>query len=271
MRKLLRAAATAALGLTVAQVASAADLAIKARPMPEPVFSWAGFYMGGHGGTGWSTTESSLNVGALVAGFGVPGLSLTLPMDSHSSNGFLAGGQLGYNWQANRLVFGFEGDISWADIHGNSACLVVLNCSTKVNWMADFTGRIGVVPMDRLLVYTKGGVAFANVDYSFGNSAALVVTGFSASGGINGTVRDTRVGALFGFGTEYEFMPNWSAKLEYDFMDFGKKDYNFPTTASGAVVVTNGPTFAGGVTFNSPVAVSQVIHTMRVGVNYKFW
>ncbi len=272
-KKFLLSAAVAALVLGCGQAASAADLPMKARPLPppEPVFSWTGFYIGAHGGAGWSTTESSLNVGQLVAGFGVPGLSLTLPMDSHSSNGFLAGGQLGYNWQMNRLVFGVEGDISWADINGNSACLVVLNCTTQVNWMADFTGRIGVVPMDRLLVYAKGGVAFANVDYSFGNTAALTVTGFTASGGIAGSVNDTRVGALFGFGAEYSFMPNWSAKLEYNYMDFGTENYNFPTRASGTVVVTNGPTFAGGVSFNSPIAVSQVMHTMKVGVNYKFW
>ncbi len=273
LKKLLFAAATAALGLTFGQGASAADLPFKARPAPppEPVFSWTGFYVGAHGGAGWSTTESSLNVGGLVAGLGFPGLSLTLPMDSHTSNGFLAGGQLGYNWQMNRLVFGLEGDISWADINGNSACLVVLNCTTQVNWMADFTGRIGVVPMDRLLVYAKGGVAFANVDYSFGNSAALVAGPFSAAGGITGTTNDTRVGALFGFGAEYAFMPNWSAKLEYNYMDFGSQNYNIATRASGVVAITGGPTFAGGVSFNSPLSVSQVIHTMKVGVNYKFW
>ena len=51
---------------------------------------------------------------------------------------------------------------------------------------------------------------------------------------LTGTVSDTRVGGLFGFGAEYAFMPRWTAKMEYNYMDFGKERYNVPVTASMA-------------------------------------
>ena len=44
-------------------LANAADMPVKARPLPPPapVFSWTGFYIGAHVGGAWGTTESTLN------------------------------------------------------------------------------------------------------------------------------------------------------------------------------------------------------------------
>src|SRR5262249_33511564 len=155
-------------------------------------------------------------------------------------------GQLGYNWQAgSNIVLGLEGDIAWADIKGTSPCLVVLSCTAQANWTADIAGRVGFLPMERLMVYAKGGVAFANFDYS----TALTIGGATLSGSVNAT----RVGGMFGFGAEYAFLPHWSAKLEYDYMDFGKQNYNVPVTVA-----------AGGAAATATVAtsVNQVVHTM---------
>ena len=245
--------------LAASSSVQAADLAFKAPPEPAPVATWTGLYLGAHGGAGWGTTESAVDFGATLAGLGIPGLAASLPLASHNINGFLAGGTLGYNYQMGNLLLGIEGDITWADIKGTGPCLVAFNCTTQVNWMADVTARAGVLPMERLLVYAKGGVAFANVDYTFGNS-------FSAGGvttALTGTVNDTRVGGLLGFGAEYAFMPRWTAKMEYNYMDFGKERYNVPVTASATGVAP--------VTFNAVSDINQVIHTMKVGVNYKFW
>ena len=63
MKRVLTAAATAALLLAGTAVGSAADMAVKARPMAQPlpiVWSWTGFYFGVHVGAGWGTTESTL-------------------------------------------------------------------------------------------------------------------------------------------------------------------------------------------------------------------
>jgi outer membrane immunogenic protein len=271
MFKKLLFAATAAVGLAFGQGASAADLPFKARPMPPPVpvFSWTGFYIGAHGGAGWGTVETSADVGASLAAAGIPGVGFNLPLTSHSINGFLAGGTIGYNYQiGSNWLIGLEGDFSWADIKGTSDCLIIFACTTKVNWMADATVRLGFVALDRLLVYAKGGVAFADTDYTFGNSVTIPTTP-PTTASLTASVSDTRVGALFGFGAEYAFMPNWSAKLEYNFMDFGTERYNVPTTVRAAV---GGVPVAGTpFTFTTVADVNQVIHTMKIGVNYKFW
>ncbi len=274
IRKLLIAAATAAFGIAIAHGASAADLQmpVKAPPPAPPPFSWTGLYIGAHGGAGWGTTDVDANIGGLIAGLGipgVPGIAFSLPVTSHNTNGWLAGGQIGYNWQSDRIVFGIEGDISWTNLEGTSDCLIIFECKTQFNWMADFTGRLGFVPIDRLLVYAKGGVAFANVDYSFGNSIAIGASGGTPGGAASasGSVNDTLIGGLFGFGAEYAFWPNWSAKIEYNFMDFGKADYNLPITASASGFGLAAPV---SITVNAPISITQMVHVMKFGVNYRF-
>src|SRR5262245_51333788 len=97
MKKILLAGL--ALSALVAGSASAADLArpvYKAAPPPPPIFSWTGFYIGGHVGAGWSTTEADINsitFGPIAfAGF-------SIPVAQTQANGFLGGGQVGANWQ----------------------------------------------------------------------------------------------------------------------------------------------------------------------------
>jgi outer membrane immunogenic protein len=85
--------------------ASAADLprpVYKAAPYlsPAPVFSWTGFYIGGHGGYGWSRLSGTGTFGS----------------DSITAKGWLAGGQLGYNYQIGQFVIGVEGEYSWANV-----------------------------------------------------------------------------------------------------------------------------------------------------------
>src|SRR5207247_5109264 len=77
--------------------ATAADLAVKAPVYRAPplVWSWTGFYIGAHIGAGWGTKEWTNNtapVGILTFAFSSD--------NSHTVNGILGGGQIGYNWQA---------------------------------------------------------------------------------------------------------------------------------------------------------------------------
>src|SRR5262245_12944414 len=78
-----------------------ADLPFKAQPPlpPAPIMSWTGLYLGAHGGAGWGTIESSVDLGATFAGLGIPGLAATLPVSSHNINGFLAGGTVGSHYE----------------------------------------------------------------------------------------------------------------------------------------------------------------------------
>jgi outer membrane immunogenic protein len=246
--------AAAALILSVPQSASSADLrpVTKAPPYAAPApYNWTGFYVGGHFGAGWGTVESSLTA---ISAAGLGTVPISLPLSSHNVNGFLGGGQVGYNWQANPwLVLGIEGSFTGTGIEGTGPCVVGLfSCKTEVNWMADVTGRVGVTVGDRALVYVKGGVAWADTDYS---------ATFAPIAGINvtATANDTRVGGLLGFGVEYGFLPNWSAKLEYNYVDFGDENLNFPISLNGA---------ATGISAN--VDINQQIHTVKGGINYRF-
>ncbi len=178
---------------------------------PRRLGSWTGFYIGVNGGAGSGTTQTSVNVGDALAGL-VPGLGLTLPLPSQTFTGFLGAVQAGYNWQTGPFVLGVEGDFDGATFQGNTACILLFNCNVKHDWIGDIAARLGVVAFDKALVYAKGGAA-----WSFGNSITIPGAAFAA----NASGRDTPVGGLLGFGVEYACLPNWSAKIEYNYIDFG--------------------------------------------------
>lgn len=225
MRRVVLAllATSGLVGLTAQ--ASAADLR---RPMvskapvvaPVPYFTWTGLYIGGHVGYGWAKNDWS-----------APG-SVT----SHDSDGFLGGGQVGFNYQIGQWVLGLEADASWSDMKGSSVCdILSTTCHTDVKWLALVTGRLGWAAWDRALLYVKGGAAFAEQKYTV--SAPLL--GFA-------TAEDTRTGWTIGAGLEYAFAPNWSAKVEYNYVDFGRDH------------------LAG------LVDVKSHINVVKFGVNYRF-
>ena len=96
----------------------------------------------------------------------------------------------------------------------------------------------------RWLLYTKGGLAFANIT----NQAGAI------SGGVEDptdkTVKDeTQLGWTIGGGMEYAFRPDWSMKIEYLYMDFGDDN---STNADGDLFIHD----------NS-------LHTVKVGLNYR--
>ncbi|TKW77184.1 MAG: hypothetical protein DI543_17025, partial [Bradyrhizobium icense] len=162
--RLKHAIAAAAALIATSNFASAADMAVKARPAPIPVevWNWTGFYIGAHVGAGWGETESTLtgfNAAAPFLGGGAA--AFTLPFSQTSTSSFLGGVQAGANWQSGWAVFGVQGDFAGADIKGTSPCLVILGCSSKTDWLATVSGRLGAVVLDRGLVYAKGVVAMA--------------------------------------------------------------------------------------------------------------
>jgi outer membrane immunogenic protein len=241
-------------GLLIAGAAQAADMPLKAPPRIAPEsFSWTGFYVGAHVGGTWGTVESELPLGG---GF-------SLPISSHTINGFVAGGQAGYNLQVNPwLVFGVEGQISWTDASGRTPCapLSILGCSTDVNWVATLAGRVGFT-RGHTMLYVKGGVAWADTDY---NVDFLGVNFLSAS--------KTRTGAMVGAGVEHAFTSNWSAKLEYNFMDFDTDNLGFGLSSRGCssdMDTSVSSRVCGRNVVNADV--SQKMHLIKFGINYRFW
>jgi outer membrane immunogenic protein len=239
---LLAGAGVAALSLSAA---NAADMPVKYRAPPPPVWTWTGFYVGAHVGGTWGTTEAEVN------SISVPGLfalnGFTLPMTSQSSNGFIGGGQIGYNWQSGIVVFGIEGELSGTNAKGTAPCLVVFSCKSEQSWMATAAGRLGLAD-GRDLYYVKGGAAWSHNTYS---------ANLNLIAGLNTEVSDNRLGWLVGAGIEHAFGGGLSAKLEYDFVDYGSQDYNFPLAVLGAPV-------------NVGTKISEYQHVVKVGVNYRF-
>lgn len=180
--------------------AGAADLAVKApvyKAPPPPVIlsDWAGFYIGAHGGGGWSDTKltpAAVNVG----GVAMPNVGgLTFPA---KPSGGLGGGHVGYNWQWGQVVAGLEGDFDGADIKGTETTGTV---AVKTDELASIRGRLGYSFLPNLLGYGTGGVGWAHTKLNFVNA------------GVNESLWQT--GWVAGAGLEYKFYGNWIARAEY--------------------------------------------------------
>jgi outer membrane immunogenic protein len=240
---------TSALCAGLCQVASAADLGVRAAPPPAPVViapTWTGFYVGGNVGAGWAKNDTSISGSPTILGTTIP---FAIPLASQTMSGFIGGVQGGYNYQFGTFVVGVEADGDWGSVNGTAPCLVVVSCTSKVKSLVDVGGRAGVV-VDKALVYIKGGAAWANTNFT----TAVSIAGLNAGQ----TLSQSRNGAFLGTGIEYAFMPNWTAKVEYDYYDFGSKTVGTSVSAAG---------------FTLPLAATSKLteQTVKFGVNYKFW
>ena len=235
------------------QVASAADMPTKAPAYKavEPIpYNWTGFYVGGHAGYGWGSNQST----ATSATTSFP---VGFVFDRANMSGGLGGGQLGFNYQVANWVLGVEGDYSWADIKGDETSFSPLIAThtisnSKLTWLATATGRIGYA-WNNWLPYVKGGAAWTHND---GNTTTIN----NASGAVTATAvgSETRSGWTIGAGAEYGFWNNWSARLEYDFLDFG--------TASVGRTFTSGSLIGTTATRDNELHV----HVVKAALNYRF-
>jgi outer membrane immunogenic protein len=230
MRKLAIFAAAATM-IGMSGVASAADLGgYKDAPVYAPSFSWTGFYLGGHAGGGWGDSSWDYETSKFSN-------------TSSSLSGGLGGIQAGYNLQLRTLVLGLEGSVSWASLEGSSDFVnpgngLIGTNHTQLNWVGDASLRAGLA-LDRTLLFAKTGVAWGGFDHSrTGNN------GFSAT-----AATDNQVGWLIGGGAEFALNNNWSVKVEYNYIDFGKGNFNINRFETGA---------------------DQSASIVKAGINYKF-
>lgn len=205
--------------------AFAADMPTKA-PAPAylPPYNWTGCYVGGHVGYGWGRSEST----ATTANANFP---IGFVFDPTDLGGAIAGGQAGCNYQMDHWVFGVEGDLSWSDIKGDETSvspLIIGNSTTthtKLTWLADITGRVGYA-WNQWLLYAKGGAAWTHVEANSLTGPVAPAPGTTAGS-------ETRLGWIVGGGVEWGFAPHWSAKVEYNYFDFGTADVIRVTAATG--------------------------------------
>lgn len=196
MKRLLIAGASL-IALTCS--AGAADL-----PPVEPVpvvmpFSWTGFYIGAHGGWAWAESGDDF-----------------FPDDDIDADGFVIGGQIGYLWQADWVVFGVEGDGSFVDLEDTVFDDDDDEWDVDGSYLASFRGRLGMA-FDRFMIYGTGGIGFTNVDIDLaGDGDDVDFMGWVAGGGI-----------------EYAITDNVSFGVEYLHYDFGDEIFN--TTDEGDI------------------------------------
>jgi outer membrane immunogenic protein len=260
MKKITIAIASAT--TLIATHVMAADMPVKARPAPPPsYFSWAGLYVGGHVGFARSANDNSTADLTVFGGFFAPP---GLPFDT-GGNGFLGGGQVGYNWEVNQSwLIGIEADVSGTRVNGSQTYNPIppgpggfaappsfVTMSRNVDWLASLRGRLGFT-WDRWLVYGTGGVAWSHADY-FGQD--------SRGGGGNtdtASFSKTSTGWVAGAGLEYALAPNWSIRAEYLY-------YN-----------TAGVSQVGAQTPAAPPIIANFnwdrtkLHVVRLGINYLF-
>ena len=190
---------------------------------PQAVYNWTGFYIGGHLGGAFAGNDSLEGSGAR----------------------FLGGVQGGFDYQfATNWVIGAEAQYSWLSNNNSS---VLFPGSTVVtannNQLGSVAGRLGYT-WGPALLYAKGGYAWRD-DPNIGVSVAGVPAAFTTNG-------DRNNGYTVGAGLEYMFAPNWSAKAEYQYYNFGNTTF------------TTGPAAIAGARFRDDE------HTAKLGINYRF-
>jgi outer membrane immunogenic protein len=255
MKKLLLAA-TVALAFATG-TASAADLTArpytKAPVGPAPIFSWTGFYIGVHGGgdwfdKNWTSSNTALNLAAGGCGLPCPAFA-----GSHTASSWLAGGQIGFNYQAGMWVLGVEADASATDLkasspHALAPAFFILN--SKTDTLVTVAGRVGIAA-NQALFYVKGGGAWADERFYTVDPGAI-----PAGTPLQGT-DSSRWGWMVGAGVEYAFTNNWSVKAEYNHLDFGTRTETLsPQPGCGCLAFQ--------------YDIRQTVDLVKVGLNYRF-
>jgi outer membrane immunogenic protein len=224
--------ALAGLVLLAGSGAYAADMPVKAPPPPPPapVYNWNGFYLGVNLGGVWSNNSGG--------------------NFSNDLSGVTGGGTVGFNWVTNNaflggtgLLLGFEGDFNGSSQHRTNDFTAIVggvptafSVQGRIPWFATARGRLGWVN-GPWLIYGTGGGAWVNFE------ADITAPG--------GTVSDhtTKSGWTAGGGVEWMFLPKWSAKLEYLYIETNSSD-----------VTLFGQTFSARAREN----------VVRAGLNYHF-
>src|SRR5499425_1316639 len=240
---------------------------------PRMAVDWTGIYFGVNAGYGWAqgssntafaggSTNTILPSGLLIPpgtttplGTGATELGGTSLFSSSSPRGGIAGGQIGFNWQAGMVVFGAELDAQWS---GQSNA-VLLTCTPPtpgctaseaimIRSLTTGRARIGLA-FDWLMPYVTAGGALLNAR----DDLTVNVGGLSAS---FPPLSGTTLGWTAGAGVDVALSSNWSARLEY-----------LHIRANGVTSSVSIPGILGVGTAAESAAYKDNI--VRVGLNYR--
>ena len=208
----------------VASLAQAADLPPRTDAYapsftaPTPAMNWTGFYAGVNAGYSWG------------------GMTVFANTVFGAFNGAQIGPTVGYNYQMGQFVLGAESDWDWSNAKGTGALAGPVTSNIKMTNLFTLRGRLGM-SLDHALIYATGG-------YAGGTLKTAVSTAAPATFAAN----DWRNGYVLGFGIEYAFTNNISAKAEYLHTSLYSKDYALAW----------------------PIGASAHQNIVRMGLNYHF-
>jgi outer membrane immunogenic protein len=259
VKKILAAAALVGLSATSA---FAADMAVKApiyTKAVSPAYNWTGFYVGADIGGGWMNDR-------VFDFFTATGIQ-NFQRFGLNSSGVLGGLFAGYNWQTSaNLVFGVEGDIEATALKSQASSFTLIaggvavppgngTANVSLPWQGSLRARLGYAA-GPALYYLTGGLAVAEINTQYATLAGNIFANPPGSSSFS----STRVGWTLGTGFEYAFAPNWTARAEYRYTDYG----NFSDT-----IVTNAA-LANGQWDLTTARHSVNESVVRVGIAYKF-
>jgi outer membrane immunogenic protein len=256
----------------------AADLSLKDTPEYEyaqSAFALPGFYFGGSIGG----ARTSVDIGDTYIYEADP-----FAANSFDTAGLITGVEIGYNFQAGKVVYGLSAGLGYMDISGSVTADLPRSIpndertdlrgtyETEGGLFGELTARVGYAS-GRSLFYVKGGGAFLNADFS--SSYVGKNCTFTHCGG-GGYTRDTP--SLFGFenqetligwtagvGVEYALTSNWSVKAEYQHFDFGTQSFEYSGKYTFSDCGSCIPSKLSGST-----DVDYAVDAIRIGVNYRF-
>jgi high affinity Mn2+ porin len=209
--------------------AIAADMPLKA-PVLNTVYSWTGFYLGGHVGYGGGNFGPGTNP--------LPAQGVFFP---HSVTGLIGGYQAGYVRQlSNHVVLGIEADASFPSPL-DAPALTPAPFNTTLDYVGTLRGRIGYA-FGTWLPYATGGFAWGHSHVNINDGGGSII---SSPG-------QYQTGWTAGAGVEFAVSGNWSVKVEYDYIDLTRRMYDL--SAFGLPGVT----------------VDPKIHLVKLGLNYRF-
>jgi outer membrane immunogenic protein len=253
MKKLVLAQ-VAALAVTMAGPAVAADM-----PLPEATpfaarFNWTSCYLGGHLGGGFARKDITDPVQLVQDSFLGAGSTVGVTTVSPSPSGVVIGGQIGCDYQfASSLVIGVEGAASGSTMKNTRTVSLPLGnpdtalVKASTDFLPSLTARVGYA-FDNLLLYAKGGVALAGDRFNVTGSFAGTPFGFEGL--------DNRFGWTAGGGVDWAFSRHWSANIEYDYYQFGH----------GGILMSDSINVFAGI-----VDVRQSVQVVKVGLNFHIW
>jgi outer membrane immunogenic protein len=239
------------------------------QPPPGVLWSWTGLYLGAN--SGWIASAAAGDIRNAGADTGTLGLGTFLVSGNIPQivnldlSGFIGGGQIGYNLQLNQnWVVGIEADFG-GEAGGSDTVPTVappgIPISTvfnrELNTLGTVRGRLGFAIVPDQLWYVTAGGAYGETKLGTTFMCGNCNPSPAAQSGTSVQTSKTSIGWTIGSGIEWKFLPAWSLKVEYLYVDLGS--------------------FSNVITYAYAKNVSTLISTgnerdnvVRVGINYKF-